>query len=115
MSKKKIIDDYSTRQSRLADGEIALQKSRDWQKRMQEVVKAARGASLGERIRLLREATGMSQIEFAAYYAEFGVNIWDLRAHEQGRAKDPRWSSIQIYAKIFSLRTDDFWNLDGSR
>jgi transcriptional regulator with XRE-family HTH domain len=69
----------------------------------------AAAESLGQKVRRLRKQAGMNQQQLAA---AAGLAMSMVTHIEQGRTKDPRWSTIQALAKGLGvpeaeLRTDE--------
>jgi len=103
--KKKVPEDLETRQARLARARVQLEKL-GRRKQIRRTLEHNRYAIFSHKLRALRESLGLSQDAFATLT---GVSVWTLRSHEQ---KDPPWSLIQEYAKIFGITTDSFWDID---
>jgi transcriptional regulator with XRE-family HTH domain len=61
-------------------------------------------ATFGAALKRLREARGLTQAALA-YAADLSAST--VFAAEQGRLRDPKWSTVQRLAAALACRTDD--------
>jgi transcriptional regulator with XRE-family HTH domain len=65
--------------------------------------------SFRTRLQKLREASGLSQEALAR---KAGLSVAGLRNLEQGRIKDPQWSTVQRLASALGVSADQLADLD---